>query len=136
MDLIKTGIYCCKPEAVAKGAPDDMLAVLLDVKDNTASIVVIEEENINNPHSFDGRIVFRISAAAFLDVFTFSGMYTREAVEDENGDYIFYSTAEALMDDEIREKLHRELAPCTNQAFYDAYCLEHRKKYGTPFMVN
>lgn len=26
------------------------------------------------------------------------------------------------MDDEIRERIHNELAPCTEQEFFDAYC--------------
>lgn len=39
------------------------------------------------------------------------------------------------MDDEIRERLHREMAPCTNQEFFDAYCEAHEEKYGEEFTV-
>jgi hypothetical protein len=36
-----------------------------------------------------------------------------------------------LMDDDIRERLHGELAPCTDQEFIDAYTIAHREEYGT-----
>lgn len=39
----------------------------------------------------------------------------------------------ALMDDEIREELHSDLAPCTEQEFTDAYLAAHKEKYGTEF---
>lgn len=35
-----------------------------------------------------------------------------------------------LMDDEIREALHMELAPCSNQEFFAAYAAAHLAKYG------
>lgn len=35
-----------------------------------------------------------------------------------------------FMDDEIREKLHDELAPCSEQEFFDAYAKAHQEKYG------
>lgn len=41
----------------------------------------------------------------------------------------------ALMDDDIREELHRELAPCTAQEFLDAYVDRHFEKYGEDFTV-
>lgn len=40
-----------------------------------------------------------------------------------------------LMDDEIREKLNREIGGCTEQEFLDAYCKEHEEKYGEEFEV-
>lgn len=40
-----------------------------------------------------------------------------------------------LMDDDIREALHREMAPCTEQEFLDAYVEEHFKKYGEDFCI-
>jgi hypothetical protein len=39
------------------------------------------------------------------------------------------------MDDEIREYLHGELAPCEPQYFYEKYCEEHKKKYGEEFLT-
>lgn len=35
-----------------------------------------------------------------------------------------------MMDDEIREELHCELAPCSKQEFFDAYTKAHQEKYG------
>ena len=47
-----------------------------------------------------------------------------------NGTEINYETAVMLMDDEIRESLHFELAPCTEQEFFTAYEKAHAEKYG------
>ena len=40
------------------------------------------------------------------------------------------------MDDEIREQLHSDMAPCEAQAFLDAYCVAHAAKFGEEFEVN
>lgn len=40
-----------------------------------------------------------------------------------------------LMDDEIREELHKKIGGCTEQEFLDAYCEEHEKKYEKEFEV-
>ena len=45
--------------------------------------------------------------------------------------WIEYDSAVMLMDDDIRERLHGELAPCTDQEFIDAYTIAHREEYGT-----
>ena len=41
-------------------------------------------------------------------------------VINKNGTEINYEAAVALMDDEIREQLHNELAPCEDQEFFSA----------------
>lgn len=46
------------------------------------------------------------------------------------GTKIDYEAAVMLMDDEIRESLHFELAPCTDQEFFNAYEKAHAEKYG------
>lgn len=46
-----------------------------------------------------------------------------------------FNQAVALMDDDIREELHRELAPCTELEFLEAYMERHEQKYGTPFTI-
>jgi hypothetical protein len=54
-----------------------------------------------------------------------------------NGNAISFEAAVSLMDDEIRETLHSELAPCANQAFLDAYIQAHAQKFGgEEFVVN
>lgn len=40
------------------------------------------------------------------------------------------------MDDEIREQVHHELAPCTAQEFVDRYCKLHKEKFGEDFCIN
>lgn len=52
-----------------------------------------------------------------------------------NGSEIDFATAVALMDDEIREELHAEMAPCDDQEFLDAYVERHAQKYGDDFQV-
>ena len=47
-----------------------------------------------------------------------------------NGTEINYEAAVAMMDDEIREDLNFELAPCTEQEFFTAYEKAHIEKYG------
>ena len=45
-----------------------------------------------------------------------------------------YEAAVELMDDEIRERLHMDLAPCTDLEFMEAYIEEHEEKYGMEFI--
>ncbi len=52
-----------------------------------------------------------------------------------NGRCVDFRAAVAMMDDEIRERLHNELAPCSDQAFLDAYVDAHAEKYGEEFRV-
>lgn len=53
-----------------------------------------------------------------------------------NGQEISYAAAEALMDDDIREELHREMAPCSEEEFLEAYYKAHKEKYGEEFRVD
>lgn len=56
-------------------------------------------------------------------------------VQDEDGRTVNYAAAVELMDDDLREQLHMELAPCTNQEFFDAYVKAHAAKYGEKFQI-
>lgn len=56
-------------------------------------------------------------------------------VYDENGNEVLWCMVVDLMDDEIREQLHAELAPCDEQAFFDAYVREHKKKFNENFNI-
>jgi len=53
-----------------------------------------------------------------------------------NGKEVNFDVAVVLMDDEIREELHRELAPCTEQQFVDAYVKAHHDKFNEDFVVD
>lgn len=50
-------------------------------------------------------------------------------VTNSFGCEIDYKVAECNMDDEIREELHNELAPCDDQLFFDEYAKKHFEKY-------
>lgn len=50
-------------------------------------------------------------------------------VKNKYGVEINYDAAVALMDDDLREELAMELAPCTEQEFFDAYCKAHMEKF-------
>ena len=56
-------------------------------------------------------------------------------VINQNGTEIDFAAAVSLMDDEIREDLNRELAPCSEQEFFSAYEKAHAEKYGEEFQV-
>lgn len=57
-------------------------------------------------------------------------------VQDEDARTVDYAAAVEMMDDDLREELHREMAPCTNQEFYDAYVKAHAAKYnGEKFQI-
>ena len=47
-----------------------------------------------------------------------------------------YDSAVSLMDEEIREELHNELAPCTDREFLEAYMERHEEKYNSVWIFN
>ncbi len=51
-------------------------------------------------------------------------------VTNEWGTEFDYEVAVDFMDDELREQLHMELAPCTEQEFFNAYAKAYEEKYG------
>ena len=57
-------------------------------------------------------------------------------VKNSAGREIDFEVATNLMDDELREELYMELAPCTEQEFYDEYCNRHKEKFGEVFHVD
>ena len=50
-------------------------------------------------------------------------------------DVKYFEAAVNLMDDEIREQLHAELSPCTEEEFLRAYEQAHLEKYGEEFAI-
>lgn len=50
-------------------------------------------------------------------------------VKNDYGIEFDFDFAVSMMDDEIREKLHNEIAPCSEQEFFDAYAAEHEKVF-------
>lgn len=43
---------------------------------------------------------------------------------------IDFDVAVSMMDDELRENIHNDLVPCTDQAFFDEYARRHERKFG------
>jgi len=53
-----------------------------------------------------------------------------------NGEMVNFDAAVSLMDDAVREAVHADLAPCTEQEFMDEYVKRHEAKYGETFEIN
>ena len=51
-------------------------------------------------------------------------------VKNNYGVEIDWNTAVNLMDDDLREELSADLAPCTEQEFFEAYAKAHENKFG------
>lgn len=51
-------------------------------------------------------------------------------VVNEYGVEIDFAVAETMMDDEVREAVHMDLAPCTEKEFFDEYAKRHEEKFG------
>lgn len=59
--------------------------------------------------------------------------YVIKTVAAEEDEEINFEAAVHLMDDELREELHMNLAPCSDQEFFDAYSEAHKRKLGEEF---
>ena len=51
-------------------------------------------------------------------------------VKNNYGVEIEWNAAVNLMDDDLREELSADLAPCTEQEFFEAYAKSHDNKFG------
>lgn len=58
-----------------------------------------------------------------------------KALNKRTNEQVDYDAAVILMDDDLREQLHAELAPCTEQEFFDEYVELHFERYGEEFTV-
>ena len=58
--------------------------------------------------------------------------YTMNIDEEEIDNF---EAAVELMDDELREQIHADLAPCTEAEFLAEYCRRHEQKYGEQFEI-
>ena len=56
-------------------------------------------------------------------------------VINQDGRLIDFYAAVQLMDDDIRERLHEEMAPCTPQEFYNAYVEAHEIEHHESFTI-
>lgn len=53
-----------------------------------------------------------------------------------NNEAVDYDAAVNLMDDALREEVHADLAPCTEQEFLNEYVKRHEAKHGETFEIN
>lgn len=53
-----------------------------------------------------------------------------KTVVNEYGIEINYNIAVCMMDDDLREELHRKISPCSDQEFFDAYASAHLQRFG------
>lgn len=51
-------------------------------------------------------------------------------VINDYGVLVDYDMAVLLMDDDLREDIHRDISPCTDQEFFDEYAKRHIQKFG------
>lgn len=51
-------------------------------------------------------------------------------VRNLNGTYVYFDQVVNLMDEELLEELHFEIAGCTKQQFFTLYEVEHITKFG------
>lgn len=50
-------------------------------------------------------------------------------------DIKYFEEAVNMMDDEIREQIHAELAPCAEEEFLREYEKRHLEKFGEEFQI-
>lgn len=62
----------------------------------------------------------------------------KELVEEQKKEMarLEFEAAVSLMDDELREQVAWELAPCTDEEFLERYKELHAEKYGEEFVIN
>lgn len=53
--------------------------------------------------------------------------------KNAKGERASFTAAVNLMDDELREQVHAELAPCTEQEFIERYAELHEERFGEGF---
>ena len=68
--------------------------------------------------------------AIFDEIASEEGKAESMIVTNSYGVKIDFNAAIALMDDEIREAIHNDLAPCSEQEFFNAYCAAHAAEFG------
>lgn len=91
------------------------------------------EINPGDPEAMDVTIRCYVLGEAIglvLDYLENDGWFSRPSVINPYGEIVPVNVAIQLMDDDLREELHRELAPCREQDFFGAYCKAHKEKFG------
>ncbi len=95
----------------------------------------INDEAMDGPDA-NGRAyvktIYKNGEAVSVILFIYdSGRY----VVNDSGEAVWMDAAVEMMDDDLREEIHKDLAPCSDQAFYNEYCRRHLEKYGVEFVT-
>lgn len=77
-----------------------------------------------------------LAVAQLSQLLTGAGMSNEQNVINQYGKPLNFDSAVNLMDDDIREQLNDELAPCTNQVFFDAYVKAHAEKFSERWILD
>lgn len=91
------------------------------------------QPDLSDPEAMDvviRRYVLPTAISRALDYLENGGWFDRPSVINPHGEIIPVNVAIQLMNDDLREELHRELAPCREQDFFEAYCEAHEEKFG------
>ena len=60
----------------------------------------------------------------------------RSKVTNKSGLELDFESAVSYMDDDLREELNYNLAPCTDQEFFTAYEKAHEEKIGEKWLLS
>ena len=77
-----------------------------------------------------------LAVAQLSQLLTGAGMSNEQNVINQYGKELNFDSAVNLMDDDIREQIHNDMTPCTNQVFFDAYVKAHAKKFGEDWVLD
>lgn len=53
-----------------------------------------------------------------------------KTVVNEHGIEINFYIAVCMIDDGLREEIHRDISPCSDQEFFNAYAAVHLQRFG------
>lgn len=129
-----------------RGGVDYMLAVVDDVELYAEAAITEETDEAENArYTFLRSEILRQAEEAGIDAdrlaFWWDGQEdVIDAFAKQDAESICeraggFDAAVELMDDDIREELHSELAPCDEVTFLTAYILRHAQKYGERFQI-
>jgi len=57
-------------------------------------------------------------------------------VLNQFGAEVNFEAAVEYMDNSLRENLHMDMVPCTEQEFFTAYCKAHRERFNEAFFLD
>lgn len=89
--------------------------------------------DLGSPEAMDVTIRCYVLGEAInlvLDYLENDGWFSRPSVINPYGEIVPANVAIQLMNDDLREELHRKLTPYSEQDFFDAYCKAHLEKFG------